>query len=394
MRSHAQRGISNAAPKAAIDRRDEQRNLRQDLACGAARSTGDFATAGRPPRQRCRRRHRRRGRARRRETRRGRSIHRADIQRGTATRAIERVDARRHRRAEDDPRDHGRADAVVVAVECPDRERDARAEEQLHRHLGERVAAEERLRERHRDGDRRSGRSPRLHPPSGQHEQRQQRDAADECGEGLGKAVPTDPVGGAEQRRVEVHELGLQLGGRRRVVGIARREEAEWTSPRLHRRGGIDGVGPRERAHRRVDRELALLGEPLSGDEVDARIAIGEDVLGLRPTVHRRHRSHDDDGDRDRRDRAGARLRGSTRAPGRRKTPSTHSSPAFRLTAITSTTENADTTARASAASPKPAMNAAAERTASSNQRGTTAPSARVMTGPYGTGRCRTGSCT
>ena len=126
----------------------------------------------------------------RRETRRGRSIHRADIQRGTATSAMQRVDARRHRRAEEDAGDHGGADAVVVAVECPDRERDARAEEQLDGHLGERVAAEERLWERHSDGDRRSRRSPRLHPTGGQHEQRQQCDGADESGRDCARRFP------------------------------------------------------------------------------------------------------------------------------------------------------------------------------------------------------------
>jgi hypothetical protein len=41
-----------------------------------------------------------------------------------------------------------------------------------------------------------------------------------------------------------------------------------------------------------------------------------------------------------------------------------------------------------------PDTNATAESTVSSNQRGTAAPSARFMAGPYGTGRCRTGPFT
>ena len=102
------------------------------------------------------------------------------------------------------------------------------------------------------------------------------------AGSGLREPVAAEPVGVAEQRRVEVDELGLQIARPRRVVGIALGEEAE-------RGGRVHGVGRRERPDCRVDRELAPLGQPLAGDEVDAGITCRQHVLAPRPPVHHGH---------------------------------------------------------------------------------------------------------
>ena len=79
---------------------------------------------------------------------------------------------------------------------------------------------------------------------------------------------------------------------------------------------------------------------------------------------------------------------------GKRTTPSTKSKPTFAPIAMAMIGRKTPKTASASAVRASPDTNATADSTVSSNQRGTAAPSARLMTGPYGTGRCRTGSCT
>ena len=171
----------------------------------------------------------------------------------------QRVQPGQHRAAQQRPRgDHLGAPLRVD-------EEDEPAEEQQHRQrLAVRRArgVQHRLRAREAEGDERCG--ARADQPTGEAGDSEQRERGEERVEAQQRAEPAEPPRRGEQQRQRGHELRHH----RAAVGVV---------------GGAARVDPRAEAAEhlglRIDRQPTVVGEPLRGEGVGARVPSEHEVL-------------------------------------------------------------------------------------------------------------------